>query len=259
LAVGETRTINFTLGNVSNPALSPPTGISAVSWTTPMEITRQPNSTAVYDAIKTRLVPRRTAKKYTSRSTIEGNNIEVDLFWTPLTTTDPGDTNQLYGYGIYRGLGAGATTVNVNYAWDPLASFFADLDDALVENQTYTYQMTSLNSSFTSGTTGSESAKSGPVMVTTLGDMDLGNLQASPLTFNWNAAIGATEYRVFVFDQYPSLASLAPIWTSPSTSGTQAVYSGPALASGHVYYYYVVGDNGANGYTVSQISQFSAS
>jgi len=249
LSVGETRDVNFTLGNAVGPLLPAPTNVSAKAWTTPSEITRSPNSTSVYEAIKNRLDPRRASRKPTTRLTVNGNDVEVDLYWNQIVS------NKLLGFGIYRGIGSGVSTTNIDYLNDPLASFYQDLDDSLTESQTYTYQVTCLT---TLSPPGNESAKSTAVTATTLGDLTLGTLSQGPLTFQWSSALGATEYTVYLYDQYPSLASISPIWTSSSTSGNQMVYTGQALVSGHVYYYFVVGDNGGNGWTISDIAQFSA-
>lgn len=249
LSAGETRDVNFTLGNAVGPLLGPPTNLAAKAWTTPSEVTRSPNSKSVYEAIKNRLDPRRAARKKTTRSTVNGNDIEVDLYWDPI------NSNKLLGFGIYRGVGSGVPTTSIDTLNDPLASFYQDLDDLLTEGQTYTYQITCVT---TLSPPGNESPKTVAVTATTLGDFTLQTLTQGPVTFNWSSAIGATEYVVYLYDQYPSLQSIAPIWTSTSTTGNQMVYTGQALVPGHVYYYFVVGDNGGNGWTISDIASFSA-
>jgi hypothetical protein len=251
LSAGDTQTVNFILGNTSDTLLAAPTNLEAGVWTSPKEVTRSPGSLAAYEAIKNRIDPRRAAKMKTTRSTLGGNYIEFDLYWDWI------NSNKLLGYGIYRGLGDTTNTVAVDYLRDPLASFYADLDDMLVENQVYSYQITALNTHFPDGVN-SESDKSNRITAVALGDMDLAGLLQGPLTFQWYSVTGATTYTVYLYDKYPSFESIAPIWTSAATSATHYDYDGPILTPGHTYYYFVIGGNGAQSRTISVIDSFTA-
>jgi hypothetical protein len=251
LEVGETRTVNFILGNASDTLLAAPTNLEAWAWTTPKEVTRSPGASAAYEAIKNMVEPRRATRKKTTRSTIYGNYVEFDLYWDWI------DSNKLLGYGIYRALGAVGTTVAVDYLRDPLASYYGDLDEGLIENQTYSYQITALNTHFPDGMN-DESAKSDRVTAIALGDMDLLGVLQGPLTFEWYAVTGANTYTVYLYDRYPSVESITPVWTSVATSATHYDYDGPILTPGHTYYYFVIGGNGANSRTISVIDSFTA-
>lgn len=253
LYAGETYDIVFTLGNPTNVNLPAPTNLEASAWTSPNEISRSPKAQQAIEAFKTMVDPRRAKSQARTRDSYYGNWIEVDLYWTPVSS------NNLLGYGIYRAQGATATTSAIDYLRDPLAEYYSDLDSKLIDLQTYSYQVTALNTLYGyTGYSGTESAKSERAVVDTLSDLDLMPVTQSPLTFNWYDGSGADSYKVYLFSQYPSFG-IDWIWSSSDVTGTSAAYSGPALISGKRYYYIVLGTKSAKGSisrTVSNVGEF---
>lgn len=247
---GETYEIIFTLGNATNVSLPAPTNLSATAWTTPNETSRSPKESSALEAFKNMIDPKRAKSNVQTRDSYYGHWVEVDLYW------DKVDSNKLLGYGIYRALGASSTTSAVDYLRDPLAEYYSDLDSQLVDLQTYSYQVTSLNTLYGyDGYTGTESEKSDRVTVETLSDLDLLAVSQSPLTFNWYEGSGATTYQVYLFSQYPSFG-VDWTWSSAEVTGSSATYDGPALTSGKRYYYIVLGSKGSNSRTISTVGEF---
>lgn len=252
---GQSQDLDFTLSNPTDPLLAPPTNVEAIAWTTPGEsTTRMAGQRAGLEAIKSLIEPKRAQFKQT-RNTSNGNFVEVDLDWTPVV--DP----SLIGYGIYRGSGnvAANNLSLIDFYRDPLAYLYEDLDPSFQENQTYTYAMSSFNTN-APNTNNSESNLSSLVVVSTLGDMVLSPVTAGP-TFHWQALTGANTYQVYVFDTFPSIG-IQSIWIG-TTSNTSAAYNfdsqGPALVSGHTYYYVVLGkDSTGFSRSLSVIDSFVA-
>lgn len=254
LSANEDRELNFVLSDGLNPAMSAPENLEAVAWTSPFELTRSdPQLKAGIRAIKDMIDPRRRSQ--TGRLTINGNHIEVDLFWDPYFD----NYVDLLGFGIYRATTSNGPSVAIDFMRDPNAAFFMDLDDTLLEDRNYYYEITALNVQYPD-TFNSESDFSNRYGVRTLGDLFLNAPTFSPLTFRWQAAVGASEYVVYLFDTYPGIG-VTSIWSNESspTSGTSLAYSGPALQSGHRYYYVVLGlANGNDSRTISVIDDFVA-
>lgn len=253
LTAGEDRTMNFVLGDGTNPAMPAPEDLTAVAWTTPWEISRAPNQKAALDAIKLMLDPRRARLK--GRSTVGGNNIEVDLYWDEYVD----NYTALIGFGIYRATTSGGASTAIDYLRDPNAYFYQDLDDDLLQDRNYYYEITALNTQYPD-TFDSESDFSNRYGVRTLGDLELNSVLSSPLTFRWFAASGASSYVVYLFDEYPGIG-VQSIWNTESspTSSTSQVYNGPALSSGHRYYYVILGlANGNDSRTLSLLGDFVA-
>jgi hypothetical protein len=249
LAVGVEGLQNFVLPPALDPLFAPPANVDAFAWTTPLEPTRSRGTDEAYEALKRMIDPRRNDRPAT-RVTIEGDPIEVDLYWDVIVD------EELLGYGVYRtGPGGGALT-NVTFLRDPLAEFYADLDPALVEGTTYTYAMTAINASYPDGPNG-ESDLSDSVSVQTLGTLDLGTVStAGGVRFDWAPAEGAADYTVYVFDRYPAFET-TPLWSSPPTTATALDYAGPALVPGRLYYYVILGESlDGSGRTLSRIGEF---
>jgi hypothetical protein len=248
LSPGEQRNVNFILGNVSNVQLPAPQNLSAVAWTSPKEITTRGREADAIEAFKQKYDPRRAQGR--TRNSDGGNWIEIDLYWDAVSSP------QLMGYGIYRGTSAVDALQGLFFLRDIYATFFADLDELLRENQTYYYEVTALNTSYPDSA-GSESNHSNRYGVTPIGDLALGNVTQNPSpVFNWQAANGAQSYIVFLFDAYPTFETDF-FWQSAPTASTQLAYTGPALTPGHTYYYLVLGlANGNDSRTISRVGSF---
>ena len=200
------------------------------------------------ELIKRKLTPRRAT--ITNRLTPAGNQVEVDLFWTPIVNT------ALLGYGIYRGPDAGHL-VNTDFLRDPQAQYYGDVDDMLVPQVSYSYGITSLDTLY-DGRQG-ESSLSNVASVTPIGDI-LGTsvaTGASP-TVTWQPASGATNYIVYLFSQYPSIG-VADIFDNSSnpTASTSLTFNSTTFTSGQTYYAIVVGENAADtAFAVGPVTSF---
>jgi hypothetical protein len=254
LSANEVRTLNLTIGTSTNPTLSPPDELFALAWTSPRESSRDRSQIAALQSLKKFLAPeeRRRGQSMTSRATVQGNPIEVDLTWTAV------EQNSMLGYGIYRAVGTGPLQ-GIDFLRDPMAEIFADLDENLLEGIDYTYAITALNTRYPE-TENSESDFSPNVTVTPLGDMILDSLDISPLRFRWLQAFRATRYAVFIWSEFPGI-NTTPIFNNFSSpvTGTSFTYNGPALTPGRTYYYVVLGFNGDDSArTISRIGEFIA-
>lgn len=249
LQAGDDAQIDFTLGNSSGGQPASPANLTAVSWTSPADPTRDSEARA-YEALK-RLYDKNRRSRPLGRTTTNGNPIEIDLQWDA-------SNDDLIGYGIYRAANGG-TFSNVDFYHDPLAAYYTDLDQRLVELRTYTYRITALGPDFPDDP-GAESDFSNEASVETLDDLGLQPIDLSPLTFRWQGGSGAEEYVVYVFDRFPGV-DVPQLWDNSNapTTGTSLRYTGPGLRSGDTYYYMVLGlANNRNSRTMSQVGQFTA-
>jgi hypothetical protein len=248
--------VDFVLSDETNPTLPAPENLVAVAWTTPFEETRSPSQAAGLEAVKRMFDARRATRLASSRVSPLGNHVEVDLYWDPL----PGQYyDALLGFGIYRALTAQGPSTAIDFLRDPNAAFFADIDDSLLSNRAYYYEITALNTSYPDFQN-SESAFSNRYGLITLGDLELLTETQSPLRFRWLPATGAEEYMVFLFDEFPSIGVTA-IWDNSATptTGTSYTYDGPPLQSGARYYYVVIAlANGSDSRSLSWIADFVA-
>jgi hypothetical protein len=233
LAINETRFMTFVLGDGINPTLPAPQNLTAISWTTHRYGSRSPDA-ATYEAIKNMIDPRRANRKATSRVTALGNPVEVDLYWDSI------DSSGLLGFGIYRGTTPSGLLTPIDFLRDPLAEFFADLDDQLQVGVPYYYEVTALNVQYPDFQPGSESAPSNRYGVIPLGDLLLLPMLQQPPTFRWQALPRAESYVVFVFDRFPGVG-VQSIWSNSGnpTTGTSLIYTGPRVP-GQRYYYIVL-------------------
>ncbi len=246
---GNTSTVNFFLRLSSNENQQRPENLGAVAWTSPVEPNRSREESVAYERIKRLLRPDRVARA-SGRDFPGGHHVEIDLFW------DFVSQRELLGYGIYRGTTPGNLRANL-FLRDPLATFYADIDDALQPNSQYFYAITRLNTDYPNQP-GSESPFSDVVSAIPLGDLELQNPTFFPLTFRWQPVFNADTYYVFLFEDYPGYQE-DPIWTSDGTATNFQFYTGPSLVSGHRYYYVVVGVGFSDtSYTISQIDSFVA-
>lgn len=262
--VREARRQDYVLANARDIGFNPPDDLAAVAWTSPREVTRSPKAAQTYESIKQMLDPRRAARAAKTRKplvTALGNWIEVDLYWSPI------ENASLLGYGIYRGRNAQGATEGIEFLRDPLTGFFADQDPTIREGLTYFYEITCLNVRYPE-TNNSESGFSNRFGVRPLGDLTLRTVDqtGNQIRFRWNAALGAENYTVYVYDRYPDFG-VAPMWpqsqaeiANATTTGTELVYSGPPLQSTGSYYYLVVGRDtrdGNDALTVSPVASFN--
>lgn len=248
LGAGEKRFIRFVLGNPGFPSLTPPSDVSAISWTSP--ITRDYALANAIESVKREFDPKRKAMPKTRLSPL-GNPIEVQLEWTPASFDD------LLGYSIYRGKD-GATPRGFDFYREPLAGTYIDGDTKLVAGADYTYQVTSCSTRYPDDAD-SESDLSDSVTVRPLPDITLRSTSQGPLTFRWNSVVGAEGYVVFLFDQYPGF-DVSSIWNNSSdrATGNEKRYTGSTpLQVGKTYYFLVMGlTNDNSSRTLSEVGAF---
>lgn len=253
LSPGESRRFDITVGDAADPLLTPPQNLTAVAWTSPAIGTVGDSSELrAIEAVKRIHDPRRSSRQ---DATVFGNPIEVDLYWDLPTS----NMQYLLGYGIYRAYTSLGTSIAVDYHRDPESTFFADASDELVENATYYYEITALNVNYPD-TGNSESNFSNRVAVSTLGDLFLEPVTFGPTTFHWEPGSGASQYYVYLFDEYPQFGTVEIYRNTAPIGGTSHVYPNtPPLQSGRTYYYMVLGTaNGGNSLTISRLGQFVA-
>lgn len=249
---GESRPIDFQLGQAVSTRVRPPANVTAVSWVSHFVTGRSIDAkhAQAVEAVK-RLFDHRRASVPTRDRAILGM-VEVDLYWDEIRSPD------LLGFGVYRGSLQGATSAT--FLRDPLAGAFVDLDPELQENSAYGYRVTSLNTLFPEDQRNGESEPSELAEVRTLRKLTLFSVSDDPLTFRWSNLSGAEEFVVFVFDRFPAIG-VTSIWNNADrpTASTDIRYTGPQLDPGSTYYYVVLGlANGQTARTVSDVGSFVA-
>jgi len=245
---GETTTLVFAINRGGTTHLSAPTNLAATAFTAPKEITRGGKLAIAMEAAKQYLDPKRKTR-HKSRLTSGGNEIEVDLTWDKINSDD------LLGYGIYRAKGSGSSFgdyQNVGYLNDPLAEIYEDMDPNLAESSKYTYAITALGNDF-DGTGRGESDFSNTFWVRPLGDQTL--LAPTPTvfpTFRWNETIGADEYAILVYADYPDFDE-TPLNDAVWQSGTSWTWNKAALTAGRTYYYIVFARSSDGDFSISPV------
>lgn len=252
---GQTRTINFTLGNPTNPTLSAPANVFVSAFTAPAEASRDRMQSSAVEALKNLIEPNRTKKHKVviGRGPTPDNDISVEVYWDPMSGVD------ILGFGISRFINS-SDWVDLDFARDPYAELFVDSDVNLVPGNTYGYSVRTLSTSY-DGNGNGESGFGNVASVVPLGKMSVGVISGPGPTINWFPVSGATQYAVYIFDRYPTLgvSSIYNNFNSPST-GTSFTYPGaPVLSSGRTYYLMVLGLNAdASAKTISRVETFVA-
>jgi hypothetical protein len=201
-------------------------------------------------------------RSFATRGLNGSSYIESDLFW------NYGALPQLLGYEILRSDSNDNNFQSIAVLRDPLATAYTDADTSLTAGGQYYYAAVMLD---TVGYT--NSGEEGPVstsdvlFLVPLGPLSLSapannvTLTATP-KFAWSAVSTVKLYQVLVYSQFPdyqsdtSGAGVRPIWPADmsnpgaslvSTGATSQTYQGPALTSGHTYYWTVLAEdsNGA--------------
>ncbi len=277
----------------SSPTPPTVTGMSALAITTPTVPTRSVGTTIdgrAVNAIKAWIYARKglrqrhtapasriTLKRQATRATPSGTIVEADLFW------DYVNINNLFGYEVAQATNLSPPNfVSIALVRDPLADRFSDVDLGLTPDVTYYYSVARLDTiNFPNGNTSAgESAPGDTVAIDPLGPIRLtapqsGSVTVAAPTFSWTAVNRADKYQVLVYDRFPDLQSdtdtvngVQPIWPqdahNPGSSLVTApaltqVYQGPALVSGHTYYWAVLAqDSVGSAFSVSPIQSFVA-
>jgi hypothetical protein len=253
LAPGETRTVDFTVTAADTGGLPAPQNFFAIAVTSP-RTPRNQVSPAVVDKILEKLRPETAGKRGRTRVESRSSNsfISVENFWQ--SVADP----SLLGYGVYRGLANQGQMNPLQFLNDPLAGFFADLDDSLQIGTTYRYHVTALSTSYPQGPN-SESSPSNSALVRPIGELRALDVSYNPLTFRWQSGSGAVGFFVFLYDRFPG-PNASPIWVNDNPAiGTSLEYTGGPLLSGFRYFYIIVGGTSTmDAITVSDVMEFFA-
>lgn len=248
LANSETRVRNFVLDNPGLPGLTPPQNIGVTSWVS------HPTSRSERSGLewaKSNYGDKQINRKFRARSRALRPDmvVEVELFWDQQQFPD------LFGFGVYRGIGASGAVTGIDFYFDPLAPYYADIGTEPFS--TYSYALTTISAQYPNFSSQTESALSSRVVASTLGLLQTNPVGAGT-TFSWQGGSGATQYVVYVFDEFPT-GSVSAIWDTESspTSGLSQAYGGPPLVSGNTYHYLVLGiANGAESRTISKVGSF---
>jgi hypothetical protein len=258
-AAGTSLTQNFTLQASGNPSLPIPAGVSVLAWTSPGEVTRDRVQSNALDSVKHFIDKRYKKNSVTSRTTVNGNPVEFQLYW------DRFDSLNVLGYGVERRRGQDAWQ-EIDFVRDPLAESYLDSDQILRENVNYGYRVFSGDVNYGPGNpTGSD--YSSVVSTTALGDMQgiAVSTTGGQVRFSWNAVTNANVYTIYVFTEFPGInvTSYDNNFNNPAV-GTSWVYNLKALQSGQRYYYLIMGsadynsDNNDDARTLSSIGSFVA-
>ncbi len=271
-----TLTLTTSSGTSTVPA---PDGLAATTITAPLNPTRAAGDTAGFMNVISQIVLKKRAllahhsaaaqkivlHRSLTRDTPSGSLIETDLFW------DYQQLDNLYGYDIVRATTISpANFVSIATLRDPLADRFADNDSLLTPDHLYYYSISRLDTiNFPSNGGGISPPVQPPVTVQPLGPQSLvspasASVTSATPTFRWNTVNRATLYKVLVYDQFPALQSdtdpngVAPVWNADFSS-TSGIYAGPALVSGHTYFWAVLAqDSVASAFSVSPLQTFVA-
>jgi hypothetical protein len=275
-----TSNANFVLATRAGQGVIPaPQNVSAQAWTISSEISRTTGKLpSIYDKLrayyrrmdKRQSGPQALAQRYsTGRATPDGSFIEIDLFWDFVAYDD------LFGYVIQRGSGAGSLA-DLALVRDPLTRVFFDADPALTPGVARFYAVAAIDTvDFPDrGDIGPNSTvvQSTPLQPCKSTSPINGAATNATPTLRWSAVTGASKYRVFVYDRFPDLQNdmdphgAVPLWptdldnpgiTVVNAPATSLVYSGPALQSGHTYYWIVIAeDTNRTALSASAISKF---
>jgi hypothetical protein len=286
--------LSFTLNQSSGASARPPvvTGFTAIAITSPSSPTRAAGgslSAQTLNAIRRFILdqkglsrhravdPQRlTLKQTITRATPAGAVIEADLFW------DYAAIDNLFGYDILQATSLNPPNfISIALLRDPLGDRFSDVDLGLMPDTTYYYSVARLDTiNFPSGNT--TQGEGDPVSAVAVQPLNLIALTApnsgatvnSTPTLSWTAVNRASLYQILVYDRFPTLQSdtdpngVRPIWPAdPSNPGaslvhapaTSQVYQGPALVSGHTYYWAVLAqDSTGSAFVVSPLQTFVA-
>lgn len=263
------------------------------SYTMPDSITR--SDLGAFRAVRAFRSPRfkkaiaaKTSRKQAiMKATPAGSLIEIDLYWNAL---DLNDSHDMAGYGIYRATSSDEDMLRaIDFVRDPYANFYGDMGSEITPDQTYYYAITSVDVEFLDPWNdfdpASESGRSNTLFIAPLDQLQAdspaqGASGVDDPTFSWTRLTGATSYTVYIYDEFPALPldpsydygadpivddGVFPIWprqASPneSTVGgstTSLDYSGPALISGHTYYWLILASDGNGAYSYSQLRHFT--
>ena len=271
---GAVVTQNFTLTASANAPADVPVLGAAMAFTQPLDglttsalkarLASGPlSSGTVYETLRRTLSPayaalssrRRTlGSRLASRAVTGSYAVETDLLFTPPAAAD----TSLLGYYVYQTTGALASNLVTEADFydrliDPLANYYADITSSTdtitppyAAGTTYNFAISALYPvTTTSGTTTNQTGLSNTVSITPLSVLTLnaptaGATVISPVTISWNPVAGAARYYVYVYAQYPGIAT-APQFSSGELPATANAVSFTQGGTGTYYVIVVAG------------------
>ncbi len=151
---------------------------------------------------------------------------EIQLTWIP---PDIGD---LKNYLVYRSVDSAFTPGAANFLDSTNISFY---EDRIIQiNQKYFYKIIAVDKGqklSLPSKVGYDVILSSPKLISPANNTRFGD----PKTFNWESVTGAVSYEVFIGNGPFSDA----IWSSGKTKEISVTYTGPALQTSKVYYWWV--------------------
>lgn len=247
---GTTITSNLILGDPGTPTLSPPSNLSAITWTSQTDATRSAGSgKGALAWAKDHFGNGKETKKVAESRTNSNVIVEVELEWDEQRFDDH------LGWGIYRATSAAGPLNGLDFFADPLSAYY--FDATVIENRTYSYAVSTLSAEYPDFPNFTESNLSNRAVAETLGVLNLNNPTFGPVTIRWQSGSGADEYIVYIFDTFPGIG-VGSVWDNESnpTSGF-SLSPNYSFNSGQTYYYLVLGiANGIESRTLSQIGTF---
>ncbi len=248
---------DFILGAPGTPSLTSPQNFGVVTWVSPIQSRSSESQASALAWAKAKAfkadksLPFK-AQNATSRAAVGDTLVEAVLSWDEQRFDDH------LGWGIYRGSGETGTLRGLEFNADPLAAFFQD--QGLNTRSTYRYAATTLSSRYSDLPDLTESNLSTVEFADTLGPFGSSSVSGSPLRFNWTSSSGASDFKVYVFAEYPRLDinSIAESAIITGTSVNYSTFGGPSLTPGRTYYYFILGlANGTASRTISEVRTFT--
>ena len=253
---------NFTLAPSTAQNVNTPAIFSVLASTEPVNSFigsarqgRAAQSGSVYEAIRRQLSPA-YARLAGKRGTVGkrraahlgalGYAVETDIGFD-----NTAQAGSILNETVYRTQGTASPvdkTVNADFydtLTDPLASYYTDLSfpdstvNSTVAGVQYNYALTATN------TDGSESLLSPVFSVVPLAPLTLtqptpGQSSSGTPTISWTQVTGVTSYFVYIYDQFPTIATNPVVTSGAIPATTNSITLTQPLRGGGVNYYAVV-------------------
>ena len=265
LSNGQTKTVNFTLTGSANNSVPTPTGVVAAALTQPSSVltpsvvqAHASTPGSVYNTIRKVMSPkyaqwssnRHTANVSTKlKPHLTGFGpfaIEADVFF------DESNITNVSGYRIYNSED-NQPVQPYDFLQDPQASLYVDLDPLYVPNRQFNFAVSAINTDNTESNL-STIASFDPLDLEVVDSPVQGQQTTNPLTINWEAVSGATQYGVFLYNAYPSVDATPVVQATGLTSTSFNVTS--TLPPGNYWLLVSAADDNSVNVSISQIIEF---
>jgi len=264
LTNGQTQARNLVLTGSGNTTVPTPTNVLAAALTqpssvlTPSVIQAHASIGSVYDKIRKIMSPK-YAQLAASHHLVHGTKvsphlggfgayaIEADVFF------DESNITNVSGYQISRSEDPQPLQA-YDFLQDPQASLYVDLDPSYVPNTQYDFAVTAVSVDNNSSSR-SAAAAFDPldleVVTSPFQNQTIHN--PNPVTVSWQAVNGATQYGVFIYNEYPSVGA-TPV--ASATQLTTTSFNAGTLPAGNYWVLVSAADDSSIDVSISQIIQF---